>query len=239
MITPVSEVTLGGITTTTWIEVNPTTGQLSGVLPNGVRSGGIGSQAGTEVAETPQISFLARVGLQLKKANDILQQIQNYLAQWKNLAAWKAIGKFVTAGGTLGALLKELHATGVAIVLGFLYAVISLLRDLGDPPVLPVLSDINLPFPEESNSATSQQAFVPGLPTGTVAGDVHSANVVVAGQLNASWSSSATGAFLLTTASSAIRNDHGRLGGDHVRGRVAIGLNAGRRRHLRRGSVRC
>ena len=203
--TPVRPVMIGTTAAITWLEINPTTGEVSGLLPDGTRSledeavidGNQTFKIQASVKATEVTSELAEAEAELEAISAIPNTLEQIAAK-KNVANLlrSAIALAESAGAT-NDLSGELAAPLIIVVLlGPLEAAIA----ANDPPLPDLLLGLNFPFPNTpTNPATASDTVAVTLPTGALAANVTAPSVAVSGDLSASWSSTSVSNFQATT----------------------------------------
>jgi len=224
---PAQTVTMGTAQVLTWLEMNPTTGAVSGVLQDGTRSDLVEYKAvdGEGAGEVVEVEKEAE---QVDKVQQVMKALQDLLDRIKNLpnnpadkiALLGALQKYLSGfnSGSLGS--SELR-----IAAALAYAGLGLAISRGDPPLPDQFFDLNLPHLDVTpNPASGTTQSVANFTPGAVAGTATTAALAVDNVNSASWSTanvaSGVQATTLGAANATVTDAQG-----HVVGSGAVGYS--------------
>ena len=229
IIVPTASVTISGVQTIGWYELDPTTGEMLAMLEDGTHGADIEFVADegvdvafiSEVEEGLNVPALRALGARINQIVDA--KVEKELKQ-QDIEFGFGFGhleEFIDA--ILAAAEGHLNIPAVvfkAFALGVLEWLLLL-----DPPVSPFLGNTSIPFPPESGpSLASAQQIITNLSPGMVNGNVQSTSVSAWNQLAATWATDSTSGLLtrsLNASSATVIDASGKIVGVG-----AIGLSA-------------
>jgi uncharacterized repeat protein (TIGR01451 family) len=204
VVVPQSAVTVNGIKTIGWYEINAQTGETVGVMENG------GHQGFVQFATTYAAVAASAIGILVATASFAATTVI-VCGNSKTPQALKLCLKNISFGaGVIGFLIT---ANGVQLTLTGNYFIgllsgaagVTLLADSLvtaalasiDPPVAPLLSDL-APTPLiPANVLQTSQAVQPTITPGAVSGDLQTPSLAVSGNLTGSWTTATTSGFMV------------------------------------------
>jgi uncharacterized membrane protein len=200
VIVPIQAVTVNGVQTTAWLNHDPTTGEIIAESQDG-RNQGLIEYAFLLYHVALLVTF---VSWEFTLTNPPLPNDQ---------LAKAAVGIGLGLAATAVAL-STIAAPILVLALSVDAGLFALLA-VKDPPLAPVTSNLNLPFPTISADASTTKTQVQSVRTaGQIAGNAQASTLAVSGSLSASWSSSANNSFQATSlnsASATVRNAQGAV----------------------------
>jgi uncharacterized membrane protein len=198
--TPVHSVMVGTTQAISWLELNPSTGEISGVLEDGTRSA-LGEEATVDGAgDATATEGLATQAAEVRSLGDrFLDLLNRYFANPSTRAEKQSLIfdarllllDFANSGIVGGQFLANLR---------IIESNLTTLFQNGDPPVTNFLLSLDIPFPDVSpNPATGSLQVATNTPPGLVAGAGPASSLALSGRLAASWSSGTTSSFLVSS----------------------------------------
>jgi uncharacterized membrane protein len=196
VIVPVQALTVEGEARTAWLEFDPTSGETVAVGQDGHHQG------------ITDYTFVY-VAIYAGGTN----VIKYYLLNPFNSTPTGAVKAFAQ-----GFVVSLIGAYFLGPILGFLLGIgLTQLEAIAkiDPPLSPLIVDMNVPFPDGPGATSSTDSDAQaGRPAGPVAGSAQSPSVAINGQIAASWSSQSSTSFQLTSLNAAgatVRNAQGNV----------------------------
>ena len=198
VIVPSESITINGVQTTAWFEENPSTGETVAVAQDGGHESFISYSvvlsASTIVIRNSLVQFIKY---------SVVPATTSFIATITSAAFIARVKQAIAAGGTvfgavdlaiktyfgknLGLLADTVAVFGFAS--GGISAIFKLLTKI-DPPVLPIVSGLKIPFSGlASDSGEVNAAVTPSLPTSGVVVSRRVAGLEVSGLVQASWTS--------------------------------------------------
>jgi uncharacterized membrane protein len=189
VIVPARNVTIGGIQTISWVEVDPTTGELSGVLENGIMSG--------QSEEAADYGF---VSVQTGKSYPF------------------SVIRGGLGGPTPGPGTPTLRVLDTRLLQKIEDEAAEILRILfeSDPPLPSLLVNTGAPEGAPTNIATSRVTNTASLGLGTVTAEAQMMSSEFVGEASVSWDSTAANVFQAQTLilrNASILHSNGELRG--------------------------
>ena len=193
VIVPTEALTVDGTQTTAWWNVNPTTGEVIAESQNGTYDG-LAEGGVAEEAPAPSIAQLRQ--LQGSYLEPPLSPAQN-----AESGVNAVIKYFATAPRQPRALRRLTHHRGRV---GYARAGIAILRSLIDPPLLPLLSNLQIPYPGNlGTTAAIDQPIAASANRGTLTATVQLSAVTISKSIAASWTTSTKSDFSVSTFNAA------------------------------------
>lgn len=201
VLVPAGMVSVGGQDTSAWFQIDPTTGDTTGVMEDGNHQGieeeEVDSAFETLLAAGVFASGSFMVGLVYGASLQYLAQAQ---AQSIKNNINRMAGYPAGLGAIAGFFFKSPAVGIVAAIIGAFVLGVDIGADLVhvDPELPPELMDLTIPLPTDPNTDEQQVEAADTTSAGVVAGSVQSGSVSVSGTLSAAWNSSSLSTFLAT-----------------------------------------
>jgi uncharacterized membrane protein/sugar lactone lactonase YvrE len=193
VLVPTRALMVNGMQMTAWFDINQITGETIAESTNG------GHQALLAWAVT--LTGAVSLGIVIQAEIDNVKFNGN-LPNWEKAAKTGALNYLAAISGLAVlpfALEGAVLVTAIALVEGVAWGVDGVLSSL-DPPLQPVTTDLNLPFPTTPGaSASTQIAVQPGQAQGVASGTMQASSAAASGSLTASWASATTSSFLASS----------------------------------------
>jgi hypothetical protein len=220
-----------------WLEINPITGAVAGVLESGIRSATVEYSSGEVVVSDDAGYVIAADDVEIETGLRTLQELEAEEGEIaKKVAADLAAAKksnlidsagFSDKAGLLSGIAKEI-AQALGNVSGqVFFFVAEVLLDasaiiyyyalaLGDPPLPSELLDSPVPYPDSPpNLQSNSLSLNPSLGGGSVSASLSLAGAALAGPISVSWRSTSTSSFAVTSlaAGAVVSNAQGAVVG--------------------------
>ncbi len=178
VIVPAQSVLVNGASTTAWLEINPTTGDLVAVAQDGGHQEAIEYVVVVEIEETITYTIFDLIPTPIE-----LKPVKEQAAFWAHVAA-------------IALIPFDIEAASIVKDIG------DFLTDLAeyDPSISPVLSVPHVPFPDHpTNTSSSAVSIQSNSASGESTGNSQITSVAVANQIAVSWKSNASTTFLVAS----------------------------------------
>jgi uncharacterized membrane protein/transglutaminase-like putative cysteine protease len=191
VIVPTRALTVHGTQTAAWLNVSPTTGEIIAQSEDG------GNQSITTYAAVQENNSV-RVNVLVTNAEGATSRAAFNFSPRVLQAAKKNADQAIARAGSGEGL-------GKLVAQEALRAALSVATAAGDPPLVPEMFNLNVPFPTTPRATSSmERAEQANQPPGQVGGTVQVSHIAAAGNISASWTSAATSSFLAFSLGAAI-----------------------------------
>jgi hypothetical protein len=234
VVTPTEDVTIGGVQTVSWLEIDSASGNVSGVLEDGTRSADFFEDEAARVAPITAQRIILRAAASVEVAEEAVAEseaaitaFRAALAAAQRAALIKGVKLSAPVVASLLAnavnqLANIAKAAGENVLSAFINLVSLAICGIGliiwaDPPLEPVEGGLDGPNPDKPSNvaiATSQQTST--IAGGTVNGTAQVASIAVSNQQQVSWSTTASSSFQaqsISAATGAVVDSNGNLVG--------------------------
>ncbi len=214
VLTPISAVSLNGAQEFGWYQLNPTTGEVVGVLANG------GHQEAIEYAflifeDDESITVIIIRFIPPPEPPTLIEQIKFFGGKTLELLE----------GGA-----ERLHFNDVtSLLIMTARAIVTALEQSGDPPVNNFISNLVIPRPDEpANESSTSVSSTSEISKGAIAAALSTPVLRDEGTISASWTAISTDSFLVSTLNSPqgeIKDAAGNIIGSGIIGFASPAVN--------------